>query len=83
MGVLSKSGVTVAKAVVPKVAGAANNATASLANLLPYGPRPQFAIAGEVPYNTVNPTGLMKQLFSIARVESGVKGILDPISGNE
>ncbi|QUG40140.1 HNH endonuclease [Psychrobacillus sp. INOP01] len=74
VGALTKSGVKVTKAVVPKVAGAVNNASASLANLLPYGPRPQFAIAGEVPYNTVNATGLRDQVTSIVRAESGVKG---------
>ncbi|QUG40118.1 hypothetical protein KD050_12415 [Psychrobacillus sp. INOP01] len=65
VGALTKSGVTVTKAVVPKVAGLANNASASLANLLPYGPRPQFANAGEVPYNTVNATGLSDELISM------------------
>ena len=76
VGALTKSGVT--KAVAPKVVGAANNASDSLANLLPYGPRPQFAIAGEVHYNTVNAAGLRDQVISIARVVSGVKGIDNP-----
>ncbi len=74
VGALTKSGVTITKAVAPKVVGAANNASDSLANLLPYGPRTQFAIAGQVPYNTVNAAGLRDQVISIARVESGVKG---------
>ncbi|MEK3979148.1 T7SS effector LXG polymorphic toxin [Psychrobacillus sp. FSL K6-2836] len=82
VGALTKSGVTVTKAVVPKVVGAANNASDSLANLLPYGPRTQFAIAGEVPYNTVNATGLRDQVTSIVRVESGVKGTGDTKTKN-
>lgn len=82
VGTLTKSGVTVTKAVAPKVAGAVNNASASLANLLPYGPRPQFAFAGEVPYNTVNAAGLRDQVISIARVESGVKGANKPIQNH-
>lgn len=80
VGALTKSGVTATKAVVPKVAGAAKNASDSLANLLPYGPRPQFAIAGEVPYNTVNVMGLMDRINSIVRVESGAKGIGNTVS---
>ena len=74
VGALTKSGVTVTKAVAPKVVGAANNASDSLANLLPYGPRTQFASAGQVPYNVVNGSELKDQLISMARVESGVKG---------
>ncbi|MFJ5771008.1 HNH endonuclease [Psychrobacillus sp. NPDC093180] len=74
VGALTKSGVAATKAAVPRVSGAVNNASASLANLLPYGPRPQFAIAGEVPYNAVNANGLKDQIISMARVESGVKG---------
>ncbi|WP_419957622.1 T7SS effector LXG polymorphic toxin [Psychrobacillus psychrotolerans] len=80
VGALTKSGVTVTKAVAPKVVGAANNASDSLANLLPYGPRTQFASAGEVPYNTVNAAGLRDQVISIARVESGVKGTGNTVS---
>ncbi|GGA33848.1 AHH domain-containing protein [Psychrobacillus lasiicapitis] len=74
VGALTKSGVAATKAAVPTVTGAINNASASLANLLPYGPRPQFAIAGEVPYNTVNANGLKDQIISMASVASGVKG---------
>ncbi|MDI2587284.1 hypothetical protein OR571_09260 [Psychrobacillus sp. NEAU-3TGS] len=73
VGALTKSGVAATKAAVPRVSGAVNNASASLANLLPYGPRPQFAIAGEVPYNAVNANGLKDQIISMARVESAVK----------
>nr|WP_256371031.1 T7SS effector LXG polymorphic toxin [Psychrobacillus sp. OK028] len=80
VGALTKSGVTVAKTAVPKVAGAAKNTSTSLANILPYGPRPQFAFAGEVPYNTVNATGLRDQMISIARVESGVKGKVNTVN---
>lgn len=80
VGALTKSGVTVTKAVAPKVVGAANNASDSLATLLPYGPRPQFAIAGEVPYNTVNAVGLRDRINSIVKVESGVKGTGNPTS---
>ncbi|MEK3952119.1 AHH domain-containing protein [Psychrobacillus sp. FSL K6-1464] len=82
VGALTKSGVTVTKAVAPKVVGAANNASDSLANLLPYGPRTQFAISGEVPYNTVNAAGLRDQVISIARVESGVKGTTKPLQNH-
>ncbi|WP_282242529.1 hypothetical protein [Psychrobacillus sp. NEAU-3TGS] len=42
VGALTKSGVAATKAAVQTVTGAVNNASASLANLLPYGPRPQF-----------------------------------------
>lgn len=83
VGALTKSGVTVTKAVAPKVVGAANNASDSLANLLPYGPRTQFAIAGEVPYNVVNGSELKDQLISMARVESGVKGADNGITKDE
>ncbi|MEK5214188.1 MULTISPECIES: hypothetical protein [Psychrobacillus] len=57
VGALTKSGVTVTKAVAPKVVGAAKNGSDSLANLLPYAPRPHLAMVGEVPYNTVNAVG--------------------------
>ena len=80
VGALTKSGVTATKAVVPKVAEAAKNASDSLANLLPYGPRPQFAIAGEVPYNTVNATGLRDRINSIVKVESGFRGSGNTVS---
>lgn len=63
VGALTKSGVTATKAAVPIVTGAVNNASASLANLLPYGPRPQFAMVGEVPHRVVNTTGLKDQLL--------------------
>ncbi|MEK5214185.1 T7SS effector LXG polymorphic toxin [Psychrobacillus sp. FSL H8-0487] len=80
VGALTKSGVTVTKAVAPKVVGAANNASDSLANLLPYGPRPQFAIAGKVPYNTVNAMGLRDRINSIVKVESGFRGSGNTVS---
>ncbi|MER2077334.1 ribonuclease YeeF family protein [Psychrobacillus psychrotolerans] len=83
VGALTKSGVTVTKAVAPKVVGAANNASDSLANLLPYGPRTQFASAGQVPYNVVNGSELKDQLISMARVESGVKGADNGITKDE
>ncbi|MEK3952129.1 T7SS effector LXG polymorphic toxin [Psychrobacillus sp. FSL K6-1464] len=83
VGALTKSGVTVTKAVAPKVVGAAKNASDSLATLLPYGPRPQFAIAGQVPYNVVNGSELKDQLISMARVESGVKGADNGITKDE
>ena len=57
VGALTKSGVTVTKVVAPKVVGAAKNGSDSLANLLPYAPRPHLAMVGEVPYNTVNAVG--------------------------
>jgi len=49
---------------------ATKNATSSIANLLPYTPRPQLAVAGGVPFNTLNGAGLKDQLISMARVES-------------
>lgn len=74
VGALTKSGVAATKAAVPRVVEATNNASASLANLLPYAPRPQVAIAGEVPYNTVNASALKDQIISMASVASGVRG---------
>lgn len=71
---LVKTGTTAARAAVPKVVFATNNASSSLANLLPYTPRPQLAMAGEIPYNVVNGVGLKDQLFSMAKITSGVNG---------
>ncbi|WP_350300040.1 DNA/RNA non-specific endonuclease [Peribacillus frigoritolerans] len=43
---------------------------ATIPNLLPYNPKNQLSLAGGVPYNVVNGTGLKEQLISMARVES-------------
>ncbi|WP_229677381.1 AHH domain-containing protein [Psychrobacillus lasiicapitis] len=79
VGSLTKSGVAATKAAVPRVVEATNIASASLADLLPSAPRTQFAMAGEVPYNVVNASGLKDQIISMAREESGVKGTTKPL----
>ena len=50
---LVKTGTTAAKAGVPTIVSATNNASASLANLLPYAPRPHLAMPGGIPYKKV------------------------------
>lgn len=83
---LVKTGTTTAKSAVPTIVSATNHASASLANLLPYAPRPQLAIPGGIPYNVVNGVQLKDQLITMAKAESGVtekavtKGIVKPVS---
>ncbi|WP_166462381.1 ribonuclease YeeF family protein [Psychrobacillus vulpis] len=79
---LIKTGTTAAKVAVPKVVSATNNASTSLANLLPYTPRPHLAMPGEIPYNVVNGAELKDQLLTMAKVESGVNGAGKDLSTN-
>lgn len=74
---LVKTGTTAAKAGVPTIVSAINNASASLANLLPYTPRPQLAMPGGIPYNVVNGVGLKDQLISMAKIETGVNEVAE------
>lgn len=74
---LVKTGTTAAKAGVPTIVSATNNASVSLANLLPYTPRPQLALPGGIPYNVINGVGLKDQLISMAKIETGVNEVAE------
>lgn len=69
-----KTGTTAVKAAAPTIVATTKRASSSLVNLLPYTPRPQLAMAGEIPYNVVNSAGYKDQLLNMAEVESGFKG---------
>jgi hypothetical protein len=47
---------------------------------LPYNPKSQLSLAGGVPYNVVNGTGLKEQLISMAKVESEISGKVKSVS---
>ncbi|MCD1158994.1 T7SS effector LXG polymorphic toxin [Peribacillus frigoritolerans] len=71
-GAITKTGVATTKAAA--VNGATKAKEFSIPNLLPYNPKNQLSLAGGVPYNVVNGTGLKEQLISMAKVESEVSG---------
>ncbi|WP_214795348.1 T7SS effector LXG polymorphic toxin [Bacillus sp. ISL-4] len=72
-GAVTKTGVATTKAAAVKGVTKAKE-LATIPNLLPYNPKNQLSLAGAVPYNMVNGTGLKEQLISMARVESEVSG---------
>ncbi|MGG0287319.1 T7SS effector LXG polymorphic toxin [Peribacillus butanolivorans] len=72
-GAVTKTGVATTKAAAVKGATKAKELV-SIPNLLPYNPKNQLSLAGGVPYNVVNGTGLKEQLITMARVESEVSG---------
>ncbi|MFD6209579.1 T7SS effector LXG polymorphic toxin [Peribacillus sp. NPDC060253] len=72
-GAITKTGVATTKAAAVKGVTKAKELI-SIPNLLPYNPKNQLSLAGGVPYNVVNSTGLKEQLISMARVESEVSG---------
>ncbi|USK74069.1 T7SS effector LXG polymorphic toxin [Peribacillus frigoritolerans] len=72
-GAVAKTGAATTKAAAVKGATKAKE-LASIPNLLPYNPKNQLSLAGGVPYNVVNGTGLKEQLISMAKVESEVSG---------
>ena len=72
-GAVTKTGVATTKAAAVKGVTKAKE-LATIPNLLPYNPKNQLSLAGGVPYNVVNGTGLKEQLISMARVESEISG---------
>ncbi|MCK2017455.1 T7SS effector LXG polymorphic toxin [Peribacillus frigoritolerans] len=72
-GAVAKTGVATTKAAAVKGATKVKE-LATIPNLLPYNPKNQLSLAGGVPYNVVNGTGLKEQLISMAKVESQVNG---------
>lgn len=70
-GAVAKTGAATTKAAAVKGVTKAKELV-SIPNLLPYNPKNQLSLAGGVPYNTVNSTGLKEQLISMARVESEI-----------
>ncbi|CAH0156000.1 polymorphic toxin type 15 domain-containing protein [Peribacillus simplex] len=72
-GAVAKTGVATTKAAAVKGVTKAKELV-SIPNLLPYNPKNQLSLAGGVPYNVVNGTGLKEQLISMAKVESEVSG---------
>ncbi|WP_370016269.1 T7SS effector LXG polymorphic toxin [Peribacillus sp. B2I2] len=72
-GAVAKTGAATTKAAAVKGVSKAKE-LATIPNLLPYNPKNQLSLAGGVPYNTVNSTGLKEQLISMARVESEISG---------
>ncbi|WP_342602828.1 T7SS effector LXG polymorphic toxin [Peribacillus sp. FSL E2-0159] len=72
-GAVAKTGAATTKAAAVKGATKAKELV-SIPNLLPYNPKNQLSLAGGVPYNVVNGTGLKDQLISMARVEYEVSG---------
>ncbi|CAH0172934.1 putative ribonuclease YokI [Peribacillus simplex] len=63
-GAVTKTGVATTKAAAVKGATKAKE-LATILNLLPYNPKNQLSVAGGVPYNVVNGTGLKEQLISM------------------
>ncbi|WP_289326295.1 T7SS effector LXG polymorphic toxin [Peribacillus sp. ACCC06369] len=72
-GAVAKTGAATTKAAAVKGVTKAKE-LATIPNLLPYNPKNQLSLAGGVPYNVVNGTGLKEQLISMARVESEISG---------
>lgn len=72
-GAVAKTGVATTKAAAVKGVTKAKELV-SIPNLLPYNPKNQLSLAGGVPYNVVNGTGLKEQLISMAKVESEISG---------
>ncbi|MFB6803983.1 T7SS effector LXG polymorphic toxin [Peribacillus butanolivorans] len=72
-GAVTKTGVATTKAAAVKGVTKAKE-LATIPNLLPYNPKNQLSLAGGVPYNVVNGTGLKEQLISMAKVESEISG---------
>ncbi|TVX82928.1 hypothetical protein FQP34_04940 [Peribacillus simplex] len=72
-GAVAKTGAATTKAAAVKGVTKAKELI-SIPNLLPYNPKNQLSLAGGVPYNVVNGTGLKEQLISMAKVESEVSG---------
>ncbi|WP_249595683.1 T7SS effector LXG polymorphic toxin [Peribacillus frigoritolerans] len=72
-GAVAKTGVATTKAAVVNGVTKAKELI-SIPNLLPYNPKNQLSLAGGVPYNVVNGTGLKEQLISMAKVESEISG---------
>jgi predicted ribonuclease toxin of YeeF-YezG toxin-antitoxin module len=70
-GAVAKTGVATTKAAAVKGVTKAKE-LATIPNLLPYNPKNQLSLAGGVPYNVVNGTGLKDQLISMAKVESEI-----------
>ncbi|MCY8938850.1 ribonuclease YeeF family protein [Peribacillus frigoritolerans] len=68
-GAVAKTGGATTKAAAVKGVTKAKE-LATIPNLLPYNPKNQLSLAGGVPYNVVNGTGLKEQLISMAKVES-------------
>ncbi|MFE4352047.1 T7SS effector LXG polymorphic toxin [Peribacillus butanolivorans] len=73
VGAVTKTGVATTKAAAVKGVTKAKELV-SIPNLLPYNPKNHLSLAGGVPYNVVNSTGLKEQLISMARVESEISG---------
>ncbi|KXH78558.1 ribonuclease YeeF family protein [Sporosarcina sp. HYO08] len=68
-GALTKTTVAAAKPVLKTgVATAQNSIQSSMAQLLPYGPRMQVAMPGDVPFNVMNGPVIKEQLISKAKV---------------
>ncbi|MDM5293215.1 T7SS effector LXG polymorphic toxin [Peribacillus simplex] len=78
-GAVTKTGVATTKAAAVKGVTKAKELI-SIPNLLPYNPKNQLSLAGGVPYNVVNGTGLKEQLISMAKVESEISGKVKPVS---
>ncbi|MFD6441566.1 T7SS effector LXG polymorphic toxin, partial [Peribacillus sp. NPDC060186] len=78
-GAVTKTGVATTKAAAVKGVTKAKELV-SIPNLLPYNPKNQVSLAGAVPYNVVNGTGLKEQLISMARVESEISGRVKSVS---
>ncbi|CAN7439617.1 T7SS effector LXG polymorphic toxin [Peribacillus frigoritolerans] len=71
-GAVVKTGAATTKSAAVK--GVTKAKEFSIPNLLPYNPKNQLSLAGGVPYNVVNGTGLKDQLISMAKVESEISG---------
>ncbi|MEB2629380.1 T7SS effector LXG polymorphic toxin [Peribacillus frigoritolerans] len=65
-GAVAKTGAATTKAAAVKGVTKAKE-LATIPNLLPYNPKNQLSLAGGVPYNVVNGTGLRNQLISKAQ----------------
>lgn len=78
-GAITKTGIATTKTAAVKGATKVKE-LATIPNLLPYNPKNQLSLAGGVPYNVVNGTGLKEQLISMARVESEVSGRVKSVS---
>ncbi|MGG0248959.1 T7SS effector LXG polymorphic toxin [Peribacillus frigoritolerans] len=78
-GAVAKTGAATTKAAAVKGVTKAKELV-SIPNLLPYNPKNQLSLAGGVPYNVVNGTGLKEQLISMAKVESEVSGRVKSVS---
>lgn len=84
LGAVGKTGVATTKSAAQTGISATKNAfqSSSIANLLPYTPRPQLSMSGGVPFNTLNGVELKNQLISMAKVESVGRGNSKPLQNH-